>query len=143
MSDTSQVAGTEIRTAALAYVRGRRLLQARSADKSAFYMAGGKIDAGESALEALHREIREELGAGIVAGSVEELGVFEAEAFGHPPGTALHMTCFLAELTAAPQPTSEIAELRYFTVDEYAAMPDVAPGSMLVFRRLQELGLVD
>ncbi|KAA0022164.1 NUDIX hydrolase [Antrihabitans cavernicola] len=134
---------SEIRTAALAYVRDRRLLQARSADKSAFYMAGGKIDAGESAVEALHREIREELGAGIVAESVEELGVFEAEAFGHPPGTHLHMTCYLAELTADPQPTSEIAELRYFTVDEYAAMPDVAPGSMLVFRHLQELGLVD
>ncbi len=38
---------------------------------------------------------------------------------------------------------SEIAEIRYFTVDEYAAMPDVAPGSMLVFRKLQSMGLVD
>ena len=57
--------------------------------------------------------------------------------------TDLHMTCFLAELSAEPRPTSEIAELRYFTVDEYAAMPDVAPGSMLVFRRLQSLGLLD
>ena len=68
------MAGTEIRTAALAYVRERRLLQARSADKTAFYMAGGKIDAGESALEALHREIREELGAGIVAAGALVIG---------------------------------------------------------------------
>ena len=55
------MAGTEIRTAALAYVRERRLLQARSADKTAFYMAGGKLDPGETPLQALHREIHEEL----------------------------------------------------------------------------------
>lgn len=133
----------EIRTAALAHVRGRRLLQTRSVGNPAFYMAGGKLDPGESAIEALHREVREELDAGIVADSLSELGVFEAPAYGHPPGTRLHMTCFVAELTGEPNPTSEIAELRYFTVAEYAAMPHVAPGSMLVFRRLAELGLVD
>ena len=133
----------EIRTAALAYVRDRRLLQTRSVDNVAFYMAGGKIDPGESAEDALHREIREELGTRVVPESVEELGVFEAEAFGHPVGTALHMTCFIADLHDEPRPTSEIAELRYFTVAEYAAMPHVAPGSMLVFRRLADLGLVD
>lgn len=130
-----------IRTAALAYVRDRRLLQARSADKRAFYMAGGKIDPGESALDALHREVREELGTEVVA--AQQLGVFEAEAFGHPPGTQLHMTAFLGELAADPRPTSEIAEIRYFTLDEYAAMPDVAPGSMLIFEHLQALNLID
>ena len=133
----------EIRTAALAYVRDRRLLQTRSVDNVAFYMAGGKIDPGESAEDALHREIREELGTRVVPDSIEELGVFEAEAYGHPAGTALHMTCFIADLHDEPCPTSEIAELRYFTVAEYAAMPHVAPGSMLVFRRLADLGLVD
>ncbi|MDT2008461.1 NUDIX domain-containing protein [Rhodococcus opacus] len=133
----------EIRTAALAHIRDRKLLQTRSVGKTAFYMAGGKIDPGENAEQALHREIREELDAGIVDGTLEHLGVFEAPAYGHPEGTDLHMTCFLAQLSAEPRPTSEIAELRYFTVDEYAAMPDVAPGSMLVFRRLQSLGLLD
>ncbi|WP_072846207.1 NUDIX hydrolase [Rhodococcus tukisamuensis] len=133
----------EIRTVALAHIRDRRMLQARSSGKTAFYMAGGKIDPGESPEQALHREIREELDAGIVAGTLEELGVFEAEAFGHPPGTRLHMTCYLADLTDEPAATSEIAELRYFTTDEYAAMPESAPGSRLVFERLRSLGLVD
>ncbi|GAB2721208.1 NUDIX hydrolase [Nocardia thraciensis] len=130
-----------IRTAAVAHVRDRRLLQARSAGKDVFYMAGGKIDPGETPVEALHREVREELGVGVAA--YRELGVFECQAFGHAPGTALHMTCFTADLTGDPRPTSEVAELRYFTGGEYAAMRHVAPGSMLVFRRLHELGLID
>ncbi|MBF6130929.1 NUDIX hydrolase [Nocardia brasiliensis] len=130
-----------IRTAALAHVRDRRLLQTRSIGKEVFYMAGGKIDPGETPVGALHREVREELGVGVV--SCDELGVFEAEAYGHAAGTQLHMTCFTAELDGEPRPTSEIAELRYFTVSEYAAMDHVAPGSMLVFRKLHELGVVD
>ncbi|WP_330231645.1 NUDIX domain-containing protein [Nocardia sp. NBC_00508] len=130
-----------IRTAALAHIRDRRLLQARSVGKDVFYMAGGKIDPGETPEAALHREVREELGVGVVA--YDELGVFQAEAYGHSPGTRLHMTCFTAELDGEPRPAGEIAELRYFTVREYAAMDRVAPGSMMVFRRLHELGAVD
>lgn len=130
-----------IRTAALAYIRDRRLLQARSAGKDVFYMAGGKIDPGETPVQALHREVREELGVEVI--EYAELGVFECEAYGHAPGTALHMTCFTADLGGEPRPTSEIAELRYFTVGEYAAMSHVAPGSMLIFRHLHELNLID
>lgn len=104
-------------------------------------MAGGKIDPGETPVEALHREVREELGVGVL--DEAELGVFLADAFGEKTGLRLHMTCFTAGLTGEPQPTSEIEELRYFTVGEYAAMPLVAPGSMLVFRRLHELDLID
>jgi len=134
---------TVIRTAALAHVRDRRLLQARSAGKTAFYMAGGKIDPGETPEQALHREVREELDVDVASGTLELLGVFEASAFGHRPGTRLHMTCFLAELTDEPKPTSEVAEIRWFTEAEYAAMPETAPGSRLVFARLRELDLVD
>ncbi len=140
MSDENPIV---IRTAALAHIRDRRMLQARSAGKTAFYMAGGKIDPGETPEQALHREIREELDTDIAPGSVRELGIFEAPAFGHRPGTRLHMTCYLADLVDEPQATSEVAEIRYFTEAEYAAMPETAPGSRLVFARLRELDLVD
>lgn len=131
-----------LRTAALALVRDGRMLQARSVGKRAFYMVGGKIDPGETPLQALHREVREELGVDVVESSVHLLCVVECPAFGDPLGRDLHMTCFSADLTGEPRATSEIADLRWFTVAEYAAMPDVAPGSMRVFRHLQAQGLV-
>ncbi|WP_040794970.1 NUDIX hydrolase [Nocardia higoensis] len=130
-----------IRTAALAHVRDRRLLQTRSTGKEVFYMAGGKIDEGETPDQALHREVREELGVAVL--DHRQLGIFEAEAFGHAPGVLLHMTCFTGELSGDPRPSGEIAELRYFTVGEYASMRHVAPGSLLVFQRLYDLGLID
>lgn len=138
-----QVKTQIIRTAALAHIRDRRLIQTRSVGKTAFYMAGGKIDPGETTEQALHREIREELDVGLVPGTVEFLDVFEAQAFGHSVGTALHMSCYRAEMDGEPRPTSEIAEFRYFTCAEYEAMDDVAPGSLKVFRRLVLMDLID
>lgn len=130
-----------IRTAALAHIRDRRLIQTRSVGKSVFYMAGGKIDPGETAIQALHRETREELGVDVAAW--HELGTFECDAYGHPAGTGLQMVCFTANLTDEPKPTSEIAELHYFTGSEYSTMDEVAPGSLMIFRRLHELDLID
>jgi 8-oxo-dGTP diphosphatase len=117
------------------------MLQARSTGKTAFYMAGGKIDPGETPEQALHREIREELDADVV--DARFLGVFACDAWGHPSGTPLEIHCFAAELGSEPVPTSEIAEIRYFTRDEYAAMPDVAPGSLMVFDHMKKLDLID
>jgi|EP01133_Synstelium_polycarpum_P028690 8-oxo-dGTP diphosphatase len=134
---------TIIRTAALAHIRDRKLIQTRSVGKTAFYMAGGKIDPGETPEQALHREIREELDVDLVDGTVTFLDVFEAHAFGHSADTGLHMSCYLAEMAGDPHPTSEIAEFRYFTLAEYAAMDEVAPGSLKVFHRLASMDLID
>ncbi|MGC0365592.1 8-oxo-dGTP diphosphatase [Rhodococcus sp. 27YEA15] len=136
-----QTPTTVIRTSALAHIRDRRLIQARSVGKTAFYMAGGKIDPGETPEQALHREIREELD--VALDSVTFLDVVECHAFGHPADVGLHMSCFLADMVGEPRPTSEIAEFRYFTLAEYAAMDEVAPGSLMVFRRLAAMGLID
>jgi len=47
--------------AALLTLKDRKLLLAYSKNKKCFYLPGGKIDSGESAKQALCREIEEEL----------------------------------------------------------------------------------
>ncbi len=56
-----------IEVVALAHLVDKRLLLVRSSGKDGFYLPGGKPDPGESDREALSREIREELGCGILA----------------------------------------------------------------------------
>ena len=140
-----EVMAEPLRVVAAVIIRdGCVLACRRNPDRSAgglWEFPGGKVEPGESPEGALAREIEEELGVGLAG--VAEFGVFEAEAFGHGRNTGLHMTCFRAELTGEPQATGEIAEFRYFTVSEYAAMEHVAPGSMMVFQRLHELDLID
>jgi DNA polymerase-3 subunit epsilon len=62
---------------------GRTLL-VRKRGSSVFMQAGGKIEVGESALEALSRELREEIGLEIDLDSTEYLGSFRAVAANEP-----------------------------------------------------------
>jgi 8-oxo-dGTP diphosphatase len=55
-----------------------RMLLVRKRGTGAFMLAGGKLDAGETAVAALRREIGEELGCGIAAET--PLGRFNAPA---------------------------------------------------------------
>ena len=72
-----------------ALVRGDRVLLAhRSASKRAFPgvwdLPGGVVEEGESGLEALGRELREELGVAIATGSASHLCQVVAEPAGEP-----------------------------------------------------------
>jgi 8-oxo-dGTP pyrophosphatase MutT (NUDIX family) len=71
---------TVIRIAAAVIVDGEgRTLLVRKRGTASFMLAGGKIDAEETPLEALRREIAEELGCGLGA-APEPLGRFSAPA---------------------------------------------------------------
>lgn len=109
----------------LVHVEAGRLLVVRSRNKKAFYLPGGKIEPGESPVDALRREVREELGIELT--SPEVLKRYVAPAYGEGEGAMVDMTCFTAELQGTPQPTSEIAELTYVTRGEYREHAETAP----------------
>ena len=109
----------------LVHVEAGRLLVARSRNKKAFYLPGGKIEAGESPEDALRREVREELGIGLTDPAV--LKRYVAPAYGEGEGAMVDMTCFTASLLGTPQPMGEIAELTYVTHEEYREHAETAP----------------
>jgi 8-oxo-dGTP diphosphatase len=79
----------------------------------AFYNPGGKIEDGETDVECLRREVKEELDVDIDMDSVVLLGEFEAPAH-RKPDLKVNIRLFSCQLTGEPKPHDEIVELKYF-----------------------------
>jgi 8-oxo-dGTP diphosphatase len=78
-------------------------------------LPGGKVDPGEEPLDALHREIREELGVHIELGALVEGPL----AGGWPLGESYLMHVWLARITVGqPRPLEDHDQLRLLTKAE-------------------------
>jgi DNA polymerase-3 subunit epsilon len=89
---------------------GGRSLLVRKRGSGIFMQPGGKIESGESALSALTRELREELGLEVDPGETEYIGSYRAVA-ANEENTVVRAEVFF--LTTAEQPVAgaEIDEL--------------------------------
>ena len=107
---------TVIRIVAAVVVDERgRLLVVRKRGTTAFMQPGGKLEPGESPVDALAREIREELGVGIT--DVRELGHHTAIA-ANEPGHTVDAELFFVTLDGVPQIAAEIEEMAW--IDPHA-----------------------
>ena len=130
-------------TAGLIIVRHRALLLTYSNNKQAWYLPGGKIDAGETAKQALLREIREELALDLDAEQLHFYAHISAPAYGETPAVMMVQDCFRAELgDAIPQAQAEIGAVRYFTLAEFQQLDIQVAGVVQVYAHLQADGLV-
>ncbi|KXV10020.1 NUDIX hydrolase [Acetobacter malorum] len=75
-----------------------------------FMQAGGKIDAQETAAQALARELKEELGITVSLNENDFLGSFTAEA-ANEPGHLIQAEVFRMTLSAPVTAQAEIAEV--------------------------------
>ncbi|GAB7032346.1 GNAT family N-acetyltransferase [Streptomyces sp. NPDC021749] len=120
------------------HVREGRLLSVRTRGNDTFYLPGGKYEPGESAREALSRELSEELGLDVPAGTLTEAFVIHDVAHGKN-GRRLHMTCFTGgPQDIVPVPGLKIAEYAWF--DGREARERCAPAHSQVVDRLVAQG---
>lgn len=135
--------GMKLITAGLIVIKDRRLLLAYSNNKQAFYLPGGKADEGETTLQALIREVREELNLELDPNRLGFYSHVTAPAFGEKPGITMEQDCYLSGLTAEPIPSSEIGAIEYFDTHSYKTQPQQVPGVIQVMKQLQQDGLID
>lgn len=134
----------DIHKAAGIIIRDRRLLVERSKGKDVFVAPGGKLEPGETARQALRRELKEELQLDVTEADFEEFGTFYAEAAGsHNAGKKLRMDVFMVKYVGAMKPDNEVEEIRWISSD---IPDDIEVGSIFaheVLPRLKEQALVD
>lgn len=83
-----------------------------------FYFAGGTVEEGESDIDCLERELKEELSVELNNDSLHFLKEFAAPAHGKVD-TIVTIRLYLGTITGTPIPSQEIAEIHYFdsTID--------------------------
>lgn len=108
--------------AALLIDPGGRTLLVRKRGTQAFMQPGGKIEPGEPAVQALVRELQEELGLVIEPQQALFLGEFSAPA-ANEPGFEVHCQLFEVVTDAPVVPAAEIEEVIWLGQHETSAAP--------------------
>lgn len=132
----------DIQKAGGVLIKDRRFLVTRSKGKEIFVAPGGKLEGKETAIEALIREMMEEVKLDILEADTEPLGTYTAQAAGNETKT-LKMDVFLIHrANGDPVPSSEVEEIMWVntqttgiqlgTIFEHQVMP-----------KLVELNLID
>jgi 8-oxo-dGTP pyrophosphatase MutT (NUDIX family) len=133
----------QLPTAGLLVIQNRKLLLAFSKNKQCFYLPGGKIDEGETARQALRREIKEELNLSLHDDDLVYYNHISAPAYGENNGVIMEQDCFLLNKPAEPVPSAEIGEVKYFSLKEYLQQPNKAPGAVMILEQLKADGWID
>ncbi len=130
---------TPIDKLAWIHIVDKRILCARSKGKDTYYIPGGKRENGETDVQALVREIKEELDVDLVPGSLEYVGTFEAQAHGKAEGVTVRMTCYYADYVGDIVPSAEIDQVAWF---EHRDKPKTSPVDQIIFDWLKARGLI-
>lgn len=126
----------------LAYIliKDRKVLTTRSIGKDTWYIPGGKREGDETDVQALAREVEEELSVKINPETIKHYGTFEAQAHGKPEGTLVRMTCYEADYDGELEPAAEIEEMSFVDYD-WKGKSSLVDG--LIFDDLKTRDLID
>lgn len=132
---------TEIHIAAAVIDDGAgRILVVRKAGTSRFMLPGGKIEPAETPMDALRRELAEELGL-VSQIHTTALGRFEAQA-ANEPGCTVVAQLFQFSHAFDAQPAAEIAEAKWVDMRQAKQLP-LAPLLLAhVLPLIESLGLI-
>jgi 8-oxo-dGTP pyrophosphatase MutT (NUDIX family) len=138
------MAGSHLEVSALVLVRDRRVLMVRSRGRDVLYMPGGKIEPGESPVEAAVREAMEETALRLTPADVAEFATVVEDAHDQAAGTVVRMHLFrvlpgLAE-DQTPVASAEVDHIEWVSSADADRCP---PAGVETLRLLVAASLID
>ncbi len=133
----------DIHKAAGIIIKDRHFLVTRSAGKDIFIAPGGKLEPGETVVEALAREMTEEVNITIDTSTLEVLGTFFAQAAAGHRNRSIQMDTFIIhEYEGELSASSEVEELSWVNTQTTG----IELGSIMehdIMPLLKQRGLID
>lgn len=133
----------DIYKAAGIIIKDRKLLVERSKGKGFFVAPGGKFEAGETAPQALIRELKEEFQIVVNQKDLELFGSYSAAAANTPDKQVFMEIFIVRKWTGEITPDNEIDEIRWLTSEIPAGLPVGSIFMHEVIPRLKQRGLID
>lgn len=109
-----------IHCASLAYFGNGKILLVRVRDNKLWYFPGGKIAEGESPVEALARELSEELNVVVDPKKLRRLT--EITGPSHDRRDSVHLCIYTLSQLPAYKPGNEVSEIMWFAVSDTELM---------------------
>jgi 8-oxo-dGTP diphosphatase len=134
--------GREILKIGLAVTEMGRLLVVRKKGTKSYILPGGKPEKGEDDLQALSREVEEELGCSLNPQTVSFLGSF-SDAAADMHDTTVTVRLYTAELVGEPSPRAEIETVKWYSpsVDSGDILAPSIQNQILPFLRDRRLAM--
>lgn len=133
----------DIHKAAVIIIQNKKLLVTRSKNKDIFVSPGGKLETGETAKQALIRELMEECKIQVAEEGLSFFGTFHAPAAGNE-SNMLTMDVFLADTHEGEIVCDhEIAEIAWINSNIPTGMKVGSIFEHDVIPQLREKGLID
>ena len=123
----------EVNKVAAIIIQDKKLLIAKDKGEEVFFIIGGKMEPGETEIETLHREVREELNCEIT----KHEPFAEFDTLNHDKTKTLHASCYLAELQGTPTAGEEIQEITW--IDRNYKQKGIKLGNLLEENIVPEL----
>ncbi len=109
--------GKPVTKIGLALIRNGHVLLVRRSGDPFLILPGGKPHAGESDIEALRREIEEELSCRLDELTLRHLGDYEDELVDDSQ-RKVNVRLYVGELSGTPRPSAEIGELVWHPIGD-------------------------
>lgn len=128
---------------AIVIIQERKVLFTKPFNKKVYYLPGGKKKKKETDMDALIREVKEELGVAVIVDSLTLFSQYYTDAYGEGEGVKLHIRYYLGAFEGTITPLSEIETISYMNASEYLSKKEVAPATQLLVADLKKANLID